>query len=288
LSTVSEVGEQVVEQYDSQQTRNFYKCVMGGGGMDIHFGLFRHNTDNVRVAAENTTELMLNTMDWLKPVKPESVVLDLGSGHGGSTHKMVQRFGNTSVCFNIGEEQNEMNLAFAKELKIDHRITCQQGDFNLGLPKDWESKFDHVYSCEVLCHAADKPALLSEIRRVLKPGGVLVFSDIMGADGVPEEILRPFTDRNVTTVMARPSEYHYQLREAGLREVSFTDLSNNLKTFFQLMLDQVNNNYDQFQEEGISPEYLDQWVESLTNRVKVQAEHEAFAWGVFAAVKDTE
>ena len=62
-------------------------------------------------------------------------------------------------------------------------------------------------SCEVFCHAASKPKLLKDILTMLEPGGVLVFTDIMGADGANEKALKDFTDRNATTEMARPSGY---------------------------------------------------------------------------------
>lgn len=82
-------------------------------------------------------------------------------------------------------------------------MALHAGNMNNGLPKEWEGTFDAVFSSEVLCHAADKNAILKEIHRVLKPGGVLVFSDIMGADDADEKDLKTFTDRNATTKMAR-------------------------------------------------------------------------------------
>ena len=39
--TKDEVADKVLEQYDEEQTRVFYQCVMGGGGHDIHFGIYK-------------------------------------------------------------------------------------------------------------------------------------------------------------------------------------------------------------------------------------------------------
>ena len=96
-----------------------------------------------------------------------------------------------------------MNLARCKELGIDDKVDCIVGNLNEPLPEDWTGKFDFVWSCEVFCHAGDKVQVLSEIKRILKPGGIFVMSDIMGSDGASEKALKDFTDRNATTAMAR-------------------------------------------------------------------------------------
>ena len=42
----------------------------------------------------------------------------------------------------------------------------------------------------MLCHAGDKAFTLTEVARCLKPGGAMVFSDLMGADDADEVALR--------------------------------------------------------------------------------------------------
>ena len=44
-----EVADKVLEQYDEEITRVFYQCVMGGGGHDIHFGIYKNPEDGVKV-----------------------------------------------------------------------------------------------------------------------------------------------------------------------------------------------------------------------------------------------
>ena len=143
-----------------------------------------------------------------------------------------------------------------------------------------------MVSCEVLCHAASKPDLFQEIKRCLKPGGSFVFTDIMGADGADEKVLKDFTDRNATTKMARPTEYTALLTDAGLIEPSFMNFSSHLVHYFQSMVDQIVNHKDAMLEEGCSQAYLDKWMESLTSRVDIQRDHKVFVWGIFTARKD--
>ena len=158
----------------------------GGGGSDIHFGLFKKPEWGVLESSIATTDFMLSSLDWIQPLSSSSLVLDAGSGHGGAAHALVQKYGCKVQCFNLGPNQNKLNRDKAVELGISDNIEIMQGDLNQPLPADWTNKFDAIHSCEVFCHAANKETLLKELFRVLKPGGALVFSDIMGADEAKE------------------------------------------------------------------------------------------------------
>ncbi|KAJ1485884.1 S-adenosyl-L-methionine-dependent methyltransferase [Baffinella frigidus] len=159
----------------------------------------------------------------------------------------------------------------ATKLNFCDRVEVLVGDFNEGLPKDWDNKFTHIVSCEVFCHAASKPALLKECLRVLKPGGGFAFTDIMGADGADEKALKDFTDRNATTEMARPKGYQQLLRDAGFSEVCMPSAQ--------------GGNKEDMIKEGVPEGYLNNWVSSLTERVEIQRSKGVFAWGIFSARK---
>jgi len=67
---------------------------------------------------------------------------------------------------------NPNSVAHASSLGFEsHQI-----DFNLGLPGIDDAGFDAVVMLEVIEHIVNAEHLLSEVRRVLKPGGVLVLS----------------------------------------------------------------------------------------------------------------
>jgi len=225
-------------------------------------------------------------MDRTKALTPESVVLDLGSGHGGLSHEIAQKFSCKVVSFNISEEQNNMNKAEAERLGIGHLISVELGNFNVNFPPaNMTNTFTHVVSCEVFCHAASKPDLLNGITNILKPGGVLVFTDIMGADGADEKALKDFTDRNATTEMARPTGYLQQLKDAGFIHVSFWDGSYNLEFYFKAMLDVCLTKGEAMMAEGVPKPYLEKWTNALKDRVQIESTKHVFAWGIFSARK---
>jgi len=283
--TKDEVAGKVLEQYDEEVTRTFYQCVMGGGGHDIHFGIYKNPTDGVLESSNYTTEWMATQMDWAKSITKDSHILDLGSGHGGGSHYLASKFGCKVTGYNLGPQQNELNMKRCKELKIDHLVDAKVGNINNPLPEEWTGKFDGVWSCEVLCHAGDKVALFKELYRCLKPGGIFVFSDIMGADGANEKALRGFTDRNATTFMGRPSMYIDFIKDSGFNYMTWWDGSHHLERYFRNMLSQIHDNRKQMNEAGVPDPYLDNWVSSLTERADIQGEQGVFAWGVFVARK---
>lgn len=281
-----EVASKVVEQYDEAQARVFYKYVMGGGGMDIHYGIYTKESDNVYESSKATNDRLITTMDWTNPITKDSVVLDLGSGHGGLSHEIAKKFGCRVVGANISPNQNDMNLAEAKVLGVDELIEVMLLDFNEGLPEEWTNKFTHVISCEVLCHAADKAVIFKEIMRVMKDGAAFTFTDIMGAEEADEKVLKDFTDRNATTKMARPNEYVTLMKKSGFKNASFLDFSHHLVYYFTNMRDQVTEHREDMIKEGCLPAYLDNWQKSLSSRVEIQKEHRVFAWGFFSCRKE--
>jgi sarcosine/dimethylglycine N-methyltransferase len=142
-------------------------------------------------------------------VNKDARVLDLGSGKGGAARLLAKRYGCHVTCLNLGSRQNEFNKIKAAAEGIGHLIEPVLGSFNEPLPADWTDSFDLVWSQEAFCHAMDHNALISEIQRVLKPGGTMVFSDIMQGDSGGD--CSSFTGQNVTTKLATPQTYKVRI-----------------------------------------------------------------------------
>ncbi|MHC5157432.1 MAG: methyltransferase domain-containing protein [Planctomycetota bacterium] len=98
-------------------------------------------------------------------------VLEAGCGVGGQTRLLVKRSPEAEfTCIDISEK----SLATAKKLKEQggfENVAFQQGNIH-SLDFAGES-FDHVFVCFVLEHLDDPVAALTELKRVLKPGGTI-------------------------------------------------------------------------------------------------------------------
>lgn len=116
------------------------------------------------------TELPFGAAEILAAVAGAGRVLDAGCGSGRLTMALAQAGASiTGIDTNIG--QLEQARRRAEDAGVD--LTLLEGDFNGRLPFA-DASFDAVTSRLALMAADDAGATLTELRRVLQPGGRLV------------------------------------------------------------------------------------------------------------------
>jgi SAM-dependent methyltransferase len=146
-------------------------------------------------------------------------VLDLGSGGGIDVLLSARRVGPTGVAY--GLDMTEEMLALARRNAAQSGVT--NAHFLKGhieaLPLAAES-VDVVISNCVINLSGDKPAVLAEIERVLKPGGRVGISDVVAEDtlSTAQRADRGSWAGCVAGALSQ-SEYVTGLEAAGLEEV---------------------------------------------------------------------
>lgn len=107
--------------------------------------------------------------------EPPRDVLEIGFGQGYNLSWLAQR--HRSVRF-AGIDLTPEHLALA-QAKLDagvlSHVTLQLADMH-SLPQA-DSSIDEAYAIEAFCHAGDVPRALSEVHRVLRPGGRFTLFD---------------------------------------------------------------------------------------------------------------
>ena len=125
----------------------------------------------------------------LRRLDEGSQVVDIGSGAGFDTFVAAGQVGEQGQV--IGVDMTSEMLDKSRETAA--QIGMSNVEFREGLAEDLpvESGWaDAVISNGVLNLCADKKAAFTEIRRVLRPGGVLQFADIANGRPVPVEAMR--------------------------------------------------------------------------------------------------
>jgi arsenite methyltransferase len=150
---------------------------------------------------------------------PGETVLDLGSGGGIDVLLSAKRVGPTGTVY--GLDMTDEMLALAQ------RNAAKAGSTNVhflkGLIEDIPlpaASVDVVISNCVVNLSTDKPAVLAEIARVLKPGGRVGISDVVSEDSLTSDD-RAERGSYVGCVAGALSETEYRagLEQAGLVDV---------------------------------------------------------------------
>jgi ubiquinone/menaquinone biosynthesis C-methylase UbiE len=128
------------------------------------YSLFRRSREGLAGAPE--WPALQRMLPPLKGIR----VLDLGCGFG----YFARWAGEQGAASVLGIDFSEKMLARARTQTQDPKVTYRRGDIeSLALPN---ASFDLVYSSLVLHYIEDIDALFASLRRLLAPGGHLVFS----------------------------------------------------------------------------------------------------------------
>jgi SAM-dependent methyltransferase len=125
----------------------------------------------------------------LRRLEPAERVVDVGSGAGFDSFIAATQVGRTGrvIGIDMTQEMLEKSRATAGQLDFDH-VEFREGlAETMPVEDGWA---DVVISNGVINLCADKQAVFAEINRVLRPGGVLQFADIVNGRPVPIEAMR--------------------------------------------------------------------------------------------------
>ena len=147
-------------------------------------------------------------------------VLDLGSGGGIDVILSANRVGESGLAYGLDmtDEMLALARANAQEAGARNAIFLKGVIEEVPLPAD---SVDVVISNCVINLSSDKPAVLTEIARVLKPGGRIGISDVVAEDRLSHEE-RAERGSYVGCIAGALSKGEY---EAGLDAAGFEQVS---------------------------------------------------------------
>lgn len=277
-STRSQAVEIAEEYYDSTEADAFYLNVWGGE--DIHIGLYETPGDDIAAASRRTVETMAQNLGNLTA---ESRVIDLGSGYGGAARYLASNFGCHVDCLNLSRTQNELNRKKNQATDVTKLIDIIHGSYE-DIPAP-NASYDVAWSQDAILHSGDRLRVLDEIKRVLKPGGHVIFTDPMQADDCPDGVLQPILDRIHLETLASFEFYRSELGARGFKEVTVSPLLGDLRTHYVRVGEELQSRYDDIVELS-GEEYVGNMLRGLQHWVN-GADKGHLAWGIVHFQKTT-
>ena len=148
-------------------------------------------------------------------INEKTIILDVGCGTGQTSAYMAEKYKCKMTCL----DNNEMMLEKAKKrfqsrnLPIETRLGSVES-----LPFGRES-FDMILS-ESVATFTDVSQTLPELRRVLKPNGVLLAIEMVLEESLPKEELTPITEFYGVPRILTESEWNSFFRKADFQQIS--------------------------------------------------------------------
>jgi arsenite methyltransferase len=222
MATTNSVREEVRQKYAEAATGAGCGCGDGGCCSDGEFGSSLYD---ISQRAELPDAAVLASLGCGNPtavadLRDGETVLDLGSGGGIDVILSARRVGPTGHAYGLDMTEEMLDLARrnAAEAKIEN-VTFLQGLIEeIPLP---DASVDVVISNCVINLSTDKPSVLREIGRVLRPGGRIGISDVVAEDRLePEQRAERGSYVGCLAGALSTAEYTDGLRAAGFDDIS--------------------------------------------------------------------
>jgi sarcosine/dimethylglycine N-methyltransferase len=186
--TASE-GSQI--EADRDVYRKFYDTDLSGllsaiWGGNLHMGLFTIPGEPLEQAQERTK----HRIALAAGLKAGQQVVEAACGVGTTALYLAQRFGVRVHATNIAEAQLAEGTLRAQAAGLSKLVSFAFADYHdLG---GLSAAYDCWLCQEALLYATDKHRVFLEARRVVKPGGRIVFTDLTLSAALPEEVRQKF------------------------------------------------------------------------------------------------
>jgi 2-polyprenyl-3-methyl-5-hydroxy-6-metoxy-1,4-benzoquinol methylase len=165
-------------------------------------------------------------LSWLD-LSPGKVLLDVACGAGGPALRIGAKTGCSVVGIDVHEQAVSTACSLAIQRGLSRRAEFRVVDAAQQLPF-YEASFDAITCIDAINHFPDRPRLIAEWARLLKPAGRLLFTD-------PITVTGPLTDAEIAVrssagfyLFVPPGYDDRIIAECGLHLLVSDDVTRNM------------------------------------------------------------
>lgn len=248
--------------YDSDDAQKFYNAIWGEE--TVHLGRYDLISDEDRASLSKHQQIAkaqdLHEQQFLNHVRAKFAmaqdrlrVVDFGCGFGGLLRRMWE---SNLVWSAVGCDISSRMCAQAR--RLNQALGCdkdieilEESYLDVSMP---DESADLVISMDALLHVGPERQrrAIQEAARILRPGGWMIFTDIMQAESVDRNEMQPIYDRIHLSEMGTVSNYRSAMEEAGFskfeQEMHSANVSSHYGTIHEVLMEKGDS-------VGLSAEY---------------------------------
>ncbi|UCF13734.1 MAG: methyltransferase domain-containing protein [Thermoplasmatales archaeon] len=175
--------------------------------------------EQIHVGGEKETTILANKANITK----EKTILDVCSALGGPVRHLAKDYGCKIVGLDATQKMIDEAIKRTKNEPNSNLITYKLGNA-LDIPYKAET-FDVVWGQDAWCYITDKNKFISEACRVLKPNGIIAFTDWLQVGNMSEKEWIDLNSFMAFPYMETLEGYEEILKNTGFRIIESEDLS---------------------------------------------------------------
>ena len=167
-------------------------------------------------------------------LKNDSQVLDLGCGLGGTCRMLAEKYDCNVHGIDYSEEHVNTAASLSKLTGFDGKTDFKQGDATeLPYPSN---QFDLLITQHVQMCISDKQKFYSEVKRVLKKGGLFIYYDVLKKSDEALTYPLPWVDNEAKNFLISSKQLESTLNSLGFTKQSTEDQSSKGSEFLTAFL----------------------------------------------------
>ena len=193
----------------------------------IHFGYWGQDTGSHAQSLLEMNRVLAGHLG----VRSGQRILDAGCGVGGSAIWLAKTYDVEVIGITPVASQVARARRYAQDGGVAGQVVFEQQDYaHTTFP---DASFDVVWAMESLCHALDKPLVLAEARRVLRPRGRLGIVEYLRTrrpqEPAGEALLGSWLSGWAIPDIATAPEWLEWTQGAGFGDIDLVDITPNVK-----------------------------------------------------------
>lgn len=177
------------QQTSIQSDQSAYRAHFDGGvstlmsqmwGGNLHMGFFETPDESLASAQKRTKHSIASLIE----LQPDSRLIEVACGVGTTAIHLAEKTGASVDATNISETQLAEARERAAAQGLSNRVSFAFGDYH---QLDAAAQSYDAWLCqEALLYAHDRQQVFAEARRVVRPGGRIVFTDLTLSHSLPQ------------------------------------------------------------------------------------------------------